>query len=194
MIDSHCHLAGPEFTEDFSTVIERARGAGVAYALVILAADDEPENEQGRKVAAGWEAVRFAVGIHPHAAGKFAADPGAAATSVDAVIDGQPLTRALGEIGLDYHYDFAPRDVQQQVFRQQIRLARRRGLPIVIHTREADDDTFRILREESAQEIDGVFHCFTRDRDKARRLLHISLPPPPPPIGTFSVGPTLEST
>ena len=112
MVDSHCHLAGPEFTEDLSQVIERARTAGVAHALVILAGDDEPEIEQGRKVAVGWDAVRFSVGIHPHAAGRFAADPTAAARAVDAVADGQPLTRALGEIGLDYHYDFAPRDVQ----------------------------------------------------------------------------------
>jgi TatD DNase family protein len=179
MVDSHCHLAGPEFTEDLSQVIERARHAGVTHALVILAADDEPEIAQGRKVAAGWDAVRFSVGIHPHAAGNFAADPSAAAKAVDAVVDGQLLTRALGEIGLDYHYDFAPRDVQQQVFREQIRLARQRRLPVVIHTREADDDTFRILREESAQDVGGVFHCFTGDRDMARRALdigfHISL-------------------
>jgi len=179
MVDSHCHLAGPEFTEDLSQVIERARHAGVAHALVILAANDVREIEQGRNVTAGWDAVRFSVGIHPHAAGKFAADPTAAAMAVDAVMDGQPLTRALGEIGLDYHYDFAPRDVQQQVFREQIRLARRRRLPVVIHTREADDDTFRILREESAHEVGGVFHCFTGDRDMARRALdlgfHISL-------------------
>src|SRR5882762_11435981 len=152
MIDSHCHLAGPEFADDLGAVIGRARGAGLVHALVILAADDEPEIEQGRKVAAEWDAVRFSIGIHPHAAGKFAADPAAAAQAADAAIAAQPLTRALGEIGLDYHYDFAPRDVQQQVFREQIRLARRRRLPIVIHTREADDDTFRILREESAQE------------------------------------------
>ena len=194
MVDSHCHLAGPEFTEDLSAVIERARNAGVAYALVILAADNEPEIEQGRKVATGWDAVRFSVGIHPHAAGKFAADPAAAAQSVDAVIDGQPLTRALGEIGLDYHYDFAPRDVQQQVFREQIRLARRRRLPIVIHTREADDDTFRILEEESAQEIGGVFHCFTGDRAMARRALdigfHISLAG----IVTFPAGARAEGS
>ena len=71
--------------------------------------------------------------------------------------------RAIGEIGLDYHYDFAPRDVQQTVFREQIGLARRLRLPIVIHTREAADDTFRILAEESAGEVGGVFHCFTGD-------------------------------
>jgi TatD DNase family protein len=98
---------------------------------------------------------------------------------VDAAIAAQPLARGLGEIGLDYHYDFAPRDAQQQVFREQIRLARARRLPIVIHTREAEDDTFAILADESADEVGGVFHCFTGDRAMARRALdrgfHISL-------------------
>src|SRR5258705_5788089 len=113
MIDSHCHLAGPEFTEDFSTVIERARGAGVAYAFVILAADDEPEIEQGRKVAAGWDAVRFSVGIHPHAAGRVAADPAAAATSVEAGVDRPPLSPVVPAIGAGYHHDSPPPDVHQ---------------------------------------------------------------------------------
>jgi TatD DNase family protein len=86
-------------------------------------------------------------------------------------IDAQPLTRGLGEIGLDYHYDFSPRDAQQAVFRSQIALARERRLPIVIHTREAEDDTFRILEEEHAADVPVVFHCFTGDRDMARRTL-----------------------
>ena len=179
MVDSHCHIAGAEFTQDLGAVVERARSAGLAYALVILGADDQPEMEQAAKVSATWDAIRFSIGIHPHAAGKFAADPAAAARTVDAAIDAQPLARAVGEVGLDYHYDFAPRDLQQKVFREQIRLARRRRLPIVIHTREADEDTFRILEEESAREFGGVFHCFTGDRDMARRALdagfHISL-------------------
>ena len=179
MIDSHCHIAGPEFADDLPAVIERARQARLAHVLVILAADDEPEIEQGTKVAEQWDAVRFSVGVHPHAAGKFASDPAEAARRVDDVMNAQPLTRGLGEIGLDYHYDFAPRDVQQQVFREQIRLARRRRLPIVIHTREAEDDTFRILDEETASDTGGVFHCFTGDRAMAQRALdigfHISL-------------------
>ena len=179
MIDSHCHIAGPEFTADLTDVIDRAKNAGVAHALVILAADDEPEIAQAENLAAQWSAVRFSIGIHPHAAGKFAANPGDAATATDAVIASQPLTRGLGEIGLDYHYDFAPRTVQQEVFRAQIRLAKRRRLPIVIHTREAEDDTFRILNEEDAHEIGGVFHCFTGDRAMARRVIdlgfHLSL-------------------
>jgi len=179
VIDSHCHIAGPEFVDDLAAVIDRAQAASLSHALVILAADDEPEIEQGSTVAARWPAVRFSIGVHPHAAGKFAANPAEAARRVDAVMTAQALTRGLGEIGLDYHYDFAPRDVQQQVFREQIRLARQRQLPIVIHTREADEDTFRILEEENARDIGGVFHCFTGDRAMARRALdigfHISL-------------------
>jgi TatD DNase family protein len=179
MIDSHCHIAGPEFAGDLDAVIQRARDAGLAHAFIILAADDEPELAQAREVAARWPEVRFSIAVHPHAAGKFSSDPAGAARLVAEAITAQPLTRGLGEIGLDYHYDFAPRDVQQQVFREQIRLARRRRLPIVIHTREAEDDTFRILAEESAGEVGGVFHCFTGDREMARRALdigfHISL-------------------
>jgi TatD DNase family protein len=98
---------------------------------------------------------------------------------VQSVIAGQPATRALGEIGLDYHYDFSPRAAQRTVLRAQIGLARQLGLPIVIHTREAEDDTFAILDEEGASEVGGVFHCFTGDRPMARKALdrgfHISL-------------------
>jgi TatD DNase family protein len=173
VIDSHCHIAGPEFAGDLEAVIARARDAHLAHALVILAADDDAELEQAAAVSAAWPDVRFSIGVHPHAAGKFAENPEAAARQVEAAMDRQPLTRGLGEIGLDYHYDFAPRDAQQQVFREQIRLAKRRRLPIVIHTREATDDTFGILAEESAPDVGGVFHCFTGDREMARRALDI---------------------
>jgi TatD DNase family protein len=179
MIDSHCHIAGPEFADDLAAVIARAKDARLSHALVILAADDEPEIEQGRKVAEQWDGVRFSIGVHPHAAGTFASDPAQAARLVDQVMGLQPLTRGLGEIGLDYHYDFAPRDVQQQVFREQIRLAKQRRLPVVVHTREAEEDTFRILEDEDARDTGGVFHCFTGDRAMARRALdigfHVSL-------------------
>jgi TatD DNase family protein len=179
MIDSHCHIAGPEFADDLEAVVERARAAGVERAFVILAADDEPELAQAAAVAACWPDVRFSIGVHPHQAGKFAGEPSAAARLVAAALAAQPRSRAVGEIGLDYHYDLAPRAAQQAVFREQIRLARQRRLPIVIHTREAEDDTFRILDEEGAGEIGGVFHCFTGDRDMAARALaigfHVSL-------------------
>jgi TatD DNase family protein len=179
MIDSHCHLAGDEFTSDLGEVVGRAKNAGVSGALVILGAEDTAELGRAAAVSGAWDAVRFSVGVHPHQAGQFAADPPGAARQTQATIESQPLSRAVGEIGLDYHYDFAPRDVQQQVFREQIRLANALGLPVVIHTREAESDTFRILEEEGARQIGGVFHCFTGDREMARRVLdigfHISL-------------------
>jgi TatD DNase family protein len=171
LVDSHCHIAGPEFAADLDAVVARARAAGVVHALVILAADDAPEVERAVAVTEQWGDVRYSIGVHPHAAGKFAADPSRAARLVRDTITSQPLTRAVGEIGLDYHYDFAPRDVQQAVFREQIRLAHELRLPFAIHTREAEDDTFRIMNEERAGDVGGVFHCFTGDRDMARRAL-----------------------
>jgi TatD DNase family protein len=173
VVDSHCHLAGPEFADDLDAVIGRARAAGLTHAMVILAADDEPELRQADEVSAKWDGVRFSIGVHPHTAGKYADDPARAARDVEAAMARQPLTRGLGEIGLDYHYDFSPRDVQQAVFRAQIALAGERGLPIVIHTREAEEDTFAILAEAGASDAGGVFHCFTGNRDMARRALDL---------------------
>jgi TatD DNase family protein len=179
VIDSHCHLAGEEFAADLSDVVARASAAGISGALVIVGAEDEEEYRRAAGVTAAWPGARLSIGVHPHTAAKFAGDPAAAATLVEARLAGTPAARAIGEIGLDYHYDFAPRDVQQAVFREQIGLARRLNLPIVIHTREAEEDTFRILAEAPASEPRGVFHCFTGDRGMARRALdagfHISL-------------------
>lgn len=179
MIDSHCHLAGEEFAADLDDVIGRATAAGISGALVIVGAEDDEEYERAARVTAAWPGARLSIGVHPHTAGKFAGDPGSAAALVEARLAGRPAARAIGEIGLDYHYDFAPRDVQQAVFRGQIGLATRLGLPIVIHTREAEEDTFRILGETPAREARGVFHCFTGDRAMARRALdagfHLSL-------------------
>jgi TatD DNase family protein len=172
-------VAGPAFAADLDAVVARAREAGLAHALAILAADDEEELRQAQEVRVRWPGVRFSIGVHPHAAATYAGRPEEAAKRAEQAIEAQSLNRALGEIGLDYHYDFAPRDVQQAVFREQIRLARRLRLPIVIHTREAEDDTFRVLDEEKAGEVGGVFHCFTGDRAMAARALdagfHISL-------------------
>lgn len=173
VIDSHCHLAGDEFSSDLGDVVGRARDAGLSGALVILGAEDVAELGRAASVSAAWDQVRFSVGVHPHQAGAFAAEPGAAARTVQAAIEAHPLSRAVGEIGLDYHYDYSPRAVQQEVFRAQIRLAGRLRLPIVIHTREAEEDTFRILEEEKAGDIGGVFHCFTGDRAMATRCLDL---------------------
>jgi TatD DNase family protein len=171
MIDSHCHIAGEEFAADLEAVAARAREADVTAALCILEAEDEAELARAANVRAAWPGVHFATGIHPHHAGKITA----VAKGIDAVRAALDATGAcaVGEIGLDYHYDFSPRDVQQEMFRAQIRLALERELPIVIHTREATDDTFRILREEGDGRVRGVFHCFTGDVAMARRALEI---------------------
>lgn len=171
MTDSHCHIAGEEFAADLVAVVERARAAGVDRALVILAAEDDEELERSGTVTAAWPECRFAVGVHPHHAHLFGADPAAAAIKVADRLDRLPLARAIGEIGLDYHYDFSPRDVQHAVFRVQLQLARSRDLPVVIHTREAEDDTLRILQEEGGTALRGVFHCFTGDHAAAGRAL-----------------------
>jgi len=171
VIDSHCHIAGQEFAGDLDAVVSRARAAGLQGALTILAADDDVELRQASAVQRLWPEVRFSIGIHPHAAGKFAESPAGAAAAVEAAIASQPGARAVGEIGLDYHYDFAPRDAQHAVFRAQIALARQRRLPIVLHTREAEDDTFAILAEERAGDVPVVFHCFTGNLATARRVL-----------------------
>ena len=173
MIDSHCHLADEVFAADLDAVIARARDGGLERALTILSAGDEKEAAQAERVLALWPESRLSIGVHPHSAKTFADAPAQAAVCVRNQVARTPATRAIGEIGLDYHYDFAPPDVQQQVFRTQVALARELGLPVVIHTREADDDTVRILREVGGGELRGVLHCFTGGPSLARAGLDL---------------------
>jgi TatD DNase family protein len=160
VIDSHCHLADTAFVDDLDAVVARSQTAGLTHALCILAAEDPAELQRAEQLATLWPELRFAVGLHPHQAGAYEARESDVARTVRDVIVGLPQVRAVGEIGLDYHYQFAPRPVQHAVFRAQIRLARELELPIVIHTREAEDDTIAILRDEGSG-VRGVLHCFT---------------------------------
>jgi TatD DNase family protein len=161
VIDSHCHLADEVFARDLDAVVSRARDAGLERALAILAAGDAKEAGQAERLLTLWPECRLAIGVHPHSAKDFADRPERAAEVVRAQVERTPAARAVGEIGLDYHYDFSPADVQRGVFRAQVALALELGLPVVIHTREADDDTLRILREEGRGAVRGVLHCFT---------------------------------
>jgi TatD DNase family protein len=176
VIDSHCHLADDAFAGDLADVTARAAAAGVTRALCILSADEAPEVARAAVVREAWRAVEFAAAVHPHRAGAYAGRVDAAAAATAAAID-QTRGVAVGEIGLDYHYDFAPRDVQQQVFEAQVAFAVSRDLPVVIHTREATEDTVAILR--NAAGVRGVMHCFTGTIPEARQALdlgfHISL-------------------
>jgi TatD DNase family protein len=184
VIDSHCHLAGDEFAADLPAVVARAREAGVRGALCILAAGDQAEAARAVQVREAWPDVRFATGIHPHQAGEWAGRIDEAIGVVRDALAGCGGV-AVGEIGLDYHYDFSPRDVQQEVFAAQVRLAREMGLPVIIHTREATDDTFDILRDAGDHvgdhgggnagggEVRGVFHCFTGDAAMAAQAVEL---------------------
>jgi TatD DNase family protein len=171
MIDSHCHLADEKFADDLDAVIQRAQDAGVLGALCILSVGDEKESSAAARVRALWPAVQFSTGVHPHNAGTFAGRIGDVSTSLRGAIDREGA-RAIGEIGLDYHYDFSPRDVQRDVFAAQLDEAHARALPVVIHTREATEDTFQILRE-AGPGLRGVFHCFTGDVRMAKAVLDL---------------------
>lgn len=177
MVDSHCHLADDGFVADRALVVARARLAGVSRALCVLDAGSDVEVDRATALTASWPELRFAVGVHPHHAGAFAGRPGAAAALVESRLAGLTGAVAVGEIGLDYHYDFAPRDVQREVFAEQLALARRREMPVVIHAREADADVVAIIGGSGHHR--GVFHCFTGDVAQARRALdlgfHVSL-------------------
>jgi TatD DNase family protein len=172
VIDSHCHLADEKFAEDLSGVIARAKLAGLTSALCILSADEADELARAELVRQAWPEVRFSAGIHPHRAGKFAGRPDhAAAATREAGAKMEAV--AVGEIGLDYHYDFAPREVQQRVFEAQVAFALSERLPVVIHTREATEDTIAVLK--NAPGVTGIMHCFTGSIDEARLALDLGL-------------------
>jgi TatD DNase family protein len=166
LADSHCHIDMPQFDADRDEVVARAREAGVQEMLIVGGVDEENGHQRALRVA---ESFGFPVsaGIHPHEA----------KLATEAVYDElRGLARerrivAIGEIGLDFHYDHSPREVQREVFRRQVRLAREVGLPVIVHTREADDETAALLEEEGAAEGGGVIHCFTGGPELARRAL-----------------------
>jgi TatD DNase family protein len=158
-VDSHCHIDGPEYDADREDVITRAREAGVTTMLNVGTGDPQSGAfERAVELAEEHKDIYAAVGVHPHDAKLF--DDQAEQRLVDLAKQSQRVI-AWGEIGLDYHYDHSPRDVQRDVFRRQLRLARSLLLPVVIHSREADDDTIAILREElMGHACGGVMHCF----------------------------------
>jgi TatD DNase family protein len=172
MIDSHCHLADEAFEADLDAVIDRAQRAGMSGALCILAAGDEPEAARAETVRRRWTGVRFSTGVHPHNAAGFEGRPDEAARAARASLE-RFAACAIGEIGLDYHYDYSPPAIQRDVFEAQLALAIELARPVILHTREAVDDTFAILRGAGDGVLRGVFHCFTGDAEMARRALDI---------------------
>jgi len=167
-IDSHCHLDGKRFDEDRDAVIERALNAGVTTMLAIGTGDGPPDLDVAVRLADQYPFIYASVGVHPHDAAKWTADCAPAVRERLA----QRRVVALGEIGLDYHYDFSPRDVQQRVFIEQMEIAAEARKPILIHTREAWDDTLGLIEKHWTRAgLPGVMHCFTGGPAEAERAL-----------------------
>lgn len=163
LIDSHCHLDFPELAADLDGVLARARGAGVGVVLTI--STKVRQFAAIKAIAEAHENVFCSVGTHPHHAAE------EAGITVDELIElaRHPKVVAIGEAGLDYHYDYSPRDVQEKSFRIHIAAARKTGLPLVIHAREADADIAHILEEETKEgAFPFVLHCFTSGAELAR--------------------------
>jgi TatD DNase family protein len=168
LFDTHCHLGSRYFPDDAREAMRRARGAGVSrFACIGVGGLDEAQSAIA--LARSESDVVAAVGVHPHDA----ASADAALVEAITALAREPEVVAVGEIGLDYHYDHSPRDVQQEVFRRFIALARELEKPIVIHTRSAPADTIAILREENARDVGGIIHCFSEDRPFAERALDL---------------------
>jgi len=159
--DSHAHLTAEAFEPDREAVLERAQAAGMRHVCTIGSLPTDAS--QAIALAERHGSVTAAVGLHPHEASLW---DDASAARIEALA-GHPRVVAVGEIGLDYHYDHSPRDRQREAFREQIRVARRMSLPVIVHSREAPEDTLRILREEKAGEIGGVLHCFSGSQEMA---------------------------
>ena len=167
LVDSHCHLDAEPFNADREIVIERARAAGVERMLAIGSGGGPPDLEAGIRLAESHAFIYATVCVHPHDSSKATAET---FTRIRELAS-HPKVLAIGEIGLDYHYDFSPREVQRQVFLEQLAIAAEFGKPIVIHTREAWDDTVSILREHWSG--GGIMHCFTGDAAQARQALDL---------------------
>ena len=170
LVDSHCHLDFPDFASELDAVIARARKAGIGRIVTI--STRVKKHVQVLAIAEKFPDVFCSVGTHPHNAQE--------ELDIDAkaliALSRHPKIVAIGEAGLDYHYDNSPRDLQEQVFRQHIAAARETGLPLVIHSRDCDADMARILAEETGQgAFPAVLHCFTGGPDLAFKAMDLGL-------------------
>jgi TatD DNase family protein len=167
LIDTHAHLDSGQYDADREAVIARAAVAGISHILTVGC--DLTSSRASVELAAAHLAIYAAVGIHPHDALQ-ATDEGLAELRA---LCAQPKVVALGEIGLDFYRDRAPREAQRDAFRRQIRLAREVGLPVIVHDRDAHEEVLAILREERTAEVGGVLHCFSGDLAMARACIEL---------------------
>ena len=167
LVDSHCHLDFPDFAEDMAGVLARAAAAGVAKMVTI--STRVRRFDDIRRIAEDHDPVWCSVGTHCH----HAAEEPEVTRDLLIRLSEHPKVVAIGEAGLDYHYDFSPREVQLAQFHEHIAAARETGLPLVIHSRQADDDMARVLEDETAGEgaFPHLLHCFSSGPELARRSL-----------------------
>ncbi len=167
LVDSHCHLDDPQFDSDRDAVIERARAAGVERILAVGTGKGPPDLDAGIRLAERHDFIHATVGVHPHDASK------ATAGTFENLwrLLAHPKVVGVGEIGLDYHYDFSPRETQRDVFTAQLKMACGAGKPVIIHTREAWDDTITLLMDHWKPELHGIMHCFSGGPEEAETVL-----------------------
>lgn len=167
MIDTHCHLSDAAFDTDRADVIERARNAGVEKMVAVGGGGPIEESEKSADIAALYNFIRSTAGIHPHDARSYD-------DAIEARIErllARPEVVAVGETGLDYHYDNSPRPVQREALARHVSLARKHDLPIVLHCRDAEQDMREVLDSSAPGELRGVVHCFTGGLDDAKWYL-----------------------
>lgn len=170
LFDTHCHLDDRRLAPELDQVLARAAESGVErMATIGCASDVEGLASALRIVDAHPGRVTCAIGVHPHDASRL--DEAFYAELSRTVAD--PRVKLVGEIGLDYHYDHSPRETQKEAFRRQIAIAREVRKPIVVHTREAREDTLELLRSENARDVGGILHCFSEDAAFAKAALDL---------------------
>ncbi|MDZ7723198.1 MAG: TatD family hydrolase [candidate division KSB1 bacterium] len=167
LIDTHTHLYFDQFESDLDAVVGRAQGADVIAMLVV--GIDYESSLQAVSTAEKYDFIFAAVGVHPHDAKDMTDE------HFDAIRDllNHPKVVAIGEIGLDYHYDYSPRDVQRRVFRRFLDLSQESKKPVIIHTREADEDILDVIQGRSRHNWSGVFHCFSGDVPMAEKAIEL---------------------
>jgi TatD DNase family protein len=166
-VDSHCHLELEEYDDDRQAVIERALAGGVSRMLTV--GTEERYFPRVVEIVDAWESVFGAIGVHPHNAADYS-------EALEERIKGylaHPKVVGYGEIGLDFYRDYAPRDTQVEVFKKQIELARGAGLPIIVHSRDAKEETLHILKEAHLEDHKTVIHCYSYDLETARKMLDL---------------------
>jgi TatD DNase family protein len=169
LIDSHAHIQGSEYAGEVESVVKRAREAGVEKIIVVGGAGELSSNEAAVALAESHPALYATVGMHPHDA----KDVGEEQLEKLQELTSKPKVVAVGETGLDFYYSHSPHDVQRNVFARFIRMARETDLPLVVHERDAFQDTAELLRSDGGGRVRGVIHCFTGDYGAARKYLDL---------------------